>query len=125
MPDSVTTRTLFSNSKRAAFVFNNVSDGSGESAIAKIDISTLVGAPSKVKITRVQGNTVGMSVSVLFDHTADDQVLILNGEFDLDFTPWGGLQDPASAGGPGDVLFTTIGATSGDTYCILMEVELS
>lgn len=125
MADSVTTTTLFSNSKRAAFVFTNVSDGTGESAVTKIDISALVGAPSKVKITQVEGNTVGMSVSVLFDHTTDDRVLVLNDQFHHDFRPWGGLQDPASEGGTGDILFTTNGATSGDTYCIMMEVELS
>lgn len=125
MADSVSTVTLFSNSKRAAFVFNNLSDGTGESAVVKIDISTLVDAPTKVKIMRVQGNTFGMAVRVLFDHTTDDTALILQGEFDLDFTPWGGLKDPASAGGTGDVLFTTSGHSSGVSYSICMEVEPS
>lgn len=125
MADSVSTVTLFSNSKRAAFVFNNLSDGTGESAVAKVDISALVGAPTRVKIARVFGNTVGMAVRVLFDHTTDDTVLILQGEFDMDFRQYGGLQDPASTGGSGDILFTTAGHTSGDSYCICMEVELS
>lgn len=125
MVDSVTSQTLFTGEKRAAFVFTNVSDGTGEAGVAKIDISTLVGNPSKVKITRVEGNTSGMSVSVLFDHTTDDRVLVLNEHFEHDFRPWGGLQDPASEGGTGDILFTTNGATAGDTYCIMMEVELS
>lgn len=125
MADAVSTVTLFSNAKRAAFVFNNISDGTGESAVAKVDISGLVGAPTKVKITRVFGNTTGMAVRVLFDHTTDDLVLTLQGEFDMDFRPWGGLRDPASAGGTGDILFTTAGHTSGDSYCIGMEVELS
>lgn len=123
MADSVSTVSLFSGQKRAAFVFNNLSDGTGESAVTKVDISTLVGAPSKVKITRISGNTVGMAVRVLFDHTTDDTALILQGEFCLDFTPWGGLRDPASAGGTGDILFTTVGHSSNDSYCICMEVE--
>lgn len=125
MADSVSTVSLFSGQKRAAFVFNNLSDGTGEAAVTKVDISALPGAPSKVKITRISGNTVGMAVRVLFDHTTDDTVLILQGEFCMDFTPYGGLQDPASAGGTGDILFTTVGHTSGDSYSIMMEVELS
>lgn len=125
MTDAVTTRTLFSNSKRAAFVFNNLSDGTGEAAVTKIDISTLVGAPSTVKITRVSGNTVGMAVTVLFDHDTDDTALILQGEFDLDFRPWGGLRDPASSATTGDIKFTTTGHSNLDSYCICMEVELS
>lgn len=125
MADAVSTVTLFSNSKRAAFVFNNLSDGNGEADVVKVDISALVGAPTKVKIARVFGNTVGMAVRVQFDHDTDDEVLILQGEFDMDFRHYGGLQDPASTGGSGDILFTTAGHTSGDSYCVCMEVELS
>lgn len=123
MADSVSTRVLFSGEKRYVAVFNNVSDGTGESAVAKIDISTLPGAPTKVKIARVFGNTFGMAVRVLFDHTTDDTGLVLQGEFDMDFRPYGGLADPASAGDTGDILFTTIGHSSGDTYCIMLDVE--
>lgn len=123
MADSVTSRVLFNGAKRYAAVFSNLSDGTGEAAVAKVDISTLEGAPTKVKIMRVSGNTVGMTVSVLFDHTTDDRVLILNGEFDLDFRPYGGLVDPASAGDTGDILFTTTGHTSGDSYTIVLDVE--
>ena len=125
MADSVTSQVLFSGDKRYAAMFTNSSDGTGESAVIKVDISTLIGAPSRVKIARAVGNTFGMAVAVLFDHTTDDRVLILNDEFDIDFKKYGGLQDPGSAGGTGDILFTTIGASSGDTYNILLELELS
>jgi hypothetical protein len=123
--DSVTSQTLFSGDKRVVMAFTNVSDGTGESAVAKVDISTLPGAPTKVKINKVMYSTFGMSVSVLFDHTADDRVLALQGDGCMDFCAVGGLQDPASAGGTGDILFTTNGASAGDTYTIVLDIGLS
>ena len=124
MADSVTTQTLFSGEKRVVMAFTNVSDGTGESAVQKVDISALPGAPSAVRINKVAYSTFGMSVSVLFDHTADDRVLVLQGDGCMDFTPHGGLRDPASAGGTGDILFTTNGHTSGDTYTVVLDMEL-
>lgn len=105
--------------------FTNVSDGTGESAVAKIDISTLQGNPSAVKIEKVWYNTFGMAVKILFDHTTDDTGMVLQGDGSFDFTSFGGLKDPASAGGTGDVLFTTVGHTVGDTYNIILQIGLS
>lgn len=125
MPDSVTSQTLFSGEKRVVMAFTNVSDGTGEAAVAKVDISALPGAPSRVKINKARYSTFGMSVSVLFDHDADDRVLALQGDGCLDFCDVGGMQDPASTGGTGDILFTTNGASSGDTYTIVLDIGLS
>ena len=117
MADAVATRILFKGNKRAEYIFSNLSDGTGEAAVQKVDISALPGAPTKVAIEKVQFVTVGMAVNVLFDHTADDLALVLNGtgEFCMKDAP---LADPASAGGTGDILFTTVGHTNGDSYCI-------
>ncbi len=123
MADAVTSQTLFNGSKRTVRAFTNVSDGTGESAVAKIDISTLTGAPTAVRIHRVWYNTFGMAVKIGFDHTTDDFVLILQGDGQFDFRSFAGIPDPASAGGTGDVVFTTVGHTSGDTYSIILEVE--
>ncbi len=125
MADAVTSQTIFSGSKSVVMVFTNASDGTGESAVAKVDISGLTGAPTKVKINKVQYNCVGMAVKILFDHTADDTVLVLDGSGKFDFTEYGGLKDPASAGGTGDILFTTVGHTAGDSYTICLEIGLS
>lgn len=125
MADAVTTQTIFSgsNKKRVVYVFTNLSDGTGESAVKKVDISTLPGAPTAVKIRRVVFACEGMSVKVAFDHTTDDTVLVLAGQGEFDFYPYGGLKDPASAGDTGDILFTTTGHTAADSYTILMEIE--
>jgi hypothetical protein len=124
MADSVTTQVLFSGAKRYVALFTNVSDGTGEAAVTKVDISALEGAPAKVKIAKVKYSVVGMAVSVLFDHDTDDRVLVLQGDGCMDFTCYGGLQDPASAGGTGDIKFTTTGHTAADSYTILLDLEL-
>lgn len=125
MADAVTSQTLFSGSKTVVMAFTNTSDGTGESAVQKVDISGLQGVPTAVKINKVWYNTSGMAVKVLFDHTTDDTVLVLQGDGCMDFTSFGGLKDPASAGGTGDILFTTVGHTANDTYSIVMEIGLS
>lgn len=122
MADAVATRTLASGSKRSAFLFSNLSDGTGETSVQKVDISTLNGAPSKVSILRAMFNISGMTVKVSFDHTTDDDVLYLSGVGEIDLREFGGLKDPASAGGTGDILFSTIGAALNNSYNIMLEI---
>ena len=63
-----------------------------------------------------------MAIKVLFDHTTDDLVAVLDSHGYMDLREFG-IPDPASAGGTGDILFTTVGHTSGDTYFVVMEVS--
>ena len=39
-----------------------------------------------------------------------------------DYTPFSGIPNNAGSGKTGDVQFTTIGASSGDTYTVILEV---
>ncbi len=123
MADSVSSQTIFQGNRRSIYSFTNVSDGTGESAVLKIDISALPGAPSKVNIEQVWWATSGMSVRILYDHTTDDTALILAGYGNLKFDVFGGIPDPGSAGGTGDILFTTVDHSPGDTYSIILEVS--
>lgn len=123
MADAVTAVKQFGGSRVAIFSFTNVSDGTGESGVQKIDISALPGAPTAVRITRVWYSIYGGSVRVLFDHDTDDTVLVLGGSGHLDFRCFGGIPDPASTGGTGDIRFTTVGTVANDTYTIVMEVS--
>jgi|WetSurMetagenome_2_1015567.scaffolds.fasta_scaffold201029_1 hypothetical protein len=104
---------------KSVFVFLNASDGTAESAVQKVDISTLPGAPAKVRISKMSWAVSGMTVKVYFDHTTDDLVAVLSGDGELDLP----LEDPASTGGTGDILFTTIGAVANSSYQIVMEIE--
>lgn len=127
MSDTVDTLTLISGSKRIVRRFTNVSDGTGESAVVKFDKSTFTNGngeePDKLNIEWVQWNIQGFSsVRLLWDHTTDDEALVLSGNGYKDFREVGLLVDPASAGTTGDILLTTAGAVSGATYDIVISV---
>lgn len=110
-------------------LFLNQSDGTGESAVVKVDRSALAdihgSEPSLLRIVRAQWTIQGFPyVEVAFDHTTDDSALLLGaGTGELCLERYSGLKDPDSAGGTGDIVFTApAGATTG-SYSILLEVE--
>ena len=59
MADAVTSQTLSDGPRVAVMKFTNISDGSGESAVAKVDVSALSAEPgtdracSEVKIQQI------------------------------------------------------------------------
>lgn len=129
MADAVTSQTLVSGPRRHVVVLTGVSDGTGETAAVKVDKSALKDAngaePSALSIQKIQWTTQGFTyLKLAFDHTADDTAVVLAGVGCLDFSSYGGLKDPASAGGTGDLLLTSVGAAAGDTYTILLDVTL-
>lgn len=126
MADAVTSQTLVDGERNAVMKFTSVSDGTGEAAVLKVNASALSGAPSTVKITKIQYDIQGMSVNVLWDATTDVPAIVLStGQATLDFTKMGGLQNNAGAGITGNILFTTIGHTLGDTYSIVLHMKKS
>ena len=129
MADVVDTLVLRNNPREYAARWTNVSDATGESAVVKIDISTLTGpngrAPTAVKIEEMRWNIQGFnSVRLFWDHTTDDEIAVLSGVGAVDYGPLSGLMDPRSTGGTGDVLLTTNGAAVGNTYDIAIRVRL-
>lgn len=108
--------------------FTNISDGTGETAVKKVDSSTLknsLGAvPTKLKIVDVTWVIQGFTgVRLLWDHTTDDVACLLAGSGRRDYSKVSGLQDPGSAGADGSLLLTTNGAVSGATYDITVVLE--
>jgi hypothetical protein len=107
-----------------AFLFTGTSDGTGETAVVKVSTAALQGSPTKLKITKLQWNVQGEGVAVLFDATTDDRTIILAGDGFYDAEKQGGpLIDPQSTGHTGNILFTTIGASLGDTYTVYLEAK--
>lgn len=128
MTDAVATQVLVDDTRRAVFKFTNISDGTGETAALKIDVSTLSSylgnACTGVSIQRVDAVTAGMGINMLWDATTDVVILTV-GDADFvtfDFSRFGGLSNNSGTGKTGDVLFTTVGAGSGDRYTVVMEV---
>jgi len=120
MPNELKTLKVNETPHKSVLVFLNASDGTAESAALKVDISALPGAPTKVKISKMKWSVSGMAVKVYFDHTTDDLVAVLSGDGEISQP----IEDPASAGGTGDILFTTVGAVANSSYMIEMEVEI-
>lgn len=127
MADAVNTQLLADGLSQAVMKFNNVSDGTGEAAVLKVDVATLApnqdGKPcTGVTIRRITASVNGMSVNVLWDATTDVSAFVISPgiyEFDLSRTP---LWNNAGTGKTGNVLFTTVGASLGDTYSIILEM---
>jgi hypothetical protein len=124
MADRVASNTMWTAQERKKIIqFYNVSDGTGESSVVKISRAALSGPSSPIRILRIWGSALGMTVNIFFDATNDDLIhQVLDGQpIYFDYRDFGGLKDPQSAGTTGDVLFTTVGHTLGDTYSIVVE----
>lgn len=129
MADAVTSQTIIDGERTAVMKFTNVSDGTGESAVTKVDVSALstnrLGAScTSVQINKVWYVTAGMGVNILFDATADVLAMGLpaDSEGTLDFSSFTGIPNNAGAGKTGDIQFTTVGHTLGDTYMVVLEL---
>ena len=133
MADAVATQTIQDGAKTAIFRFTNVSDGTGETAVAKIDVSALSSDPmtgsacTGCTIQKIYYSTIGMGVKIFFDASSNVLAWQLNADWadTLDFTDFTGIPNNAGSGKTGDVLFTTVDHSSGDVYNIVMQVSKS
>ena len=130
MADLVDTYTLLDGRRHLVRRFTNISDGTGESDVVKVDISTLTGPdganpPSTLSIEYIQYSIQGFeAVRLEWDATTDDIIAVLAGDGYMDFREHGGFHDPFSTGGTGDILLTTVGtAAANDTYDITIKFK--
>lgn len=127
MADTVSTKTLFDGTKDLVVQLLNSSDGTGESAVVKVDISTLTGpngsAPTSVAVMKIDYDIFGMNVGLFFDRTTDVKIASLAaGQGCIDYTDVGGFVGN-TAGDTGDIYLTTIGHTLGDSYNIILHLR--
>jgi|TARA_Y100000004_G_C8873650_1_gene394447 hypothetical protein len=129
MADTVSSTTILDGDKDFIVQLTNVSDSTGESAVTKVDVSGLTARKSDgaactgVKLFRVYYSILGFTkIGLLWDATTDTLCMELNPSADgvLDFSPFGGLQNTAGSGKTGDINLTTTGASSGDSYMIVL-----
>jgi len=129
MADAVTSTTLSDSDRSAVIQLTNTSDGTGEAAVNKVDVSGLATRTSDgatctgVRLAKIVYSTFGMSVKLLWDATTNTICWDLNSDYttDEDFTEFGGIRNTAASGGKtGDILLTTTGASSGDSYVIVI-----
>jgi len=127
MADAVTSTTLLDSDRLAIIQLTNTSDGNGESAVTKVDVSALQPnnygkACNGVRLAKIVYSTFGMSVKLLWDATTDTICWDLNSDYttDEDFTEFGGIVNTAGTGKTGDIKLTTTGHSSGDSYVIVL-----
>lgn len=150
MADAVTVAQIFPPSGAQASTvvvhMTNIGDGTGESAVKKVDIATILNyfgvKPSGLRIEQVWWAIQGYkSVTLTWDRTAGANTALVLGtgtmEFDFrglnagydgagggvqDFVKLGGIPDPSAgnADGKGSILLTTNTNAAGNTYDITL-----
>lgn len=123
MADTVSSQTLIDGDKNVVVKFTNLSDGTGEAAVLKVDVSALNGAPSRVTIEKIHYSVFGMVVTLLWDATTDVRIVDLQGDGHMDLKCFGGLYNNGGAGVTGDILLTTTGHSLNDSYSIILEMK--
>jgi len=130
MADAVSTTTISDGLHRAVIQITNLSDGTGESAVTKVDVSGLTTkadgtACTGVTIEKIAHSITGFTqVQLLWDATTDTIAISLaeasNGH--MDFSDFGGLVNTSGSGKTGDINLTTLGAAANDTYVIVLNL---
>lgn len=129
MADAVTTQTLMDGERLAVMKFTNISDGTGENAVTKVNVSTLSPnsygkACTGVIVNKISSVCHGMEVRMYWDATTDVPFFLstVNTNYENDFSKIGGITNNAGAGKNGNILFSTADATNGDTYTVVLEM---
>ena len=128
MADAVASQIIVDGPSFVAIKLTNISDGTGETAVTKVDGSALEAdsrtglSCTDVNIERIWWQCIGMKVRILFDADTDVMAIELgeNQSGNHDYSVFGGLTNNAGTGKTGDVKFTTVGASSGDTYTVIL-----
>ena len=126
MADAVATQILFQGDKQVIMKFTNASDGTGESAVTKVDVSTLTSYQGKacvaVQIDKIYAMTHGMEVRLLWGATTNVTIVSIPQQVmqTFDFNEFGGLDNNAGTGKTGNILLTTLDASAGDFYTIIL-----
>lgn len=137
MVDTVTAQVLLKGPRHLVKRFTNVSDGTGESGIKKVDAAgaecavvvqgQTIHAGVHLKVTRVEYDVKGMGLRIQWDASSPADMLVLGGYDDLDFRDVGGIQNPGTGtltGSTGSILFTTLGAVANSSYSVVLHCTL-
>lgn len=128
MADTVTTQTISDTSGIKYVVkMTNVSDGTGETLVKKIDASalTFMTEDGNRKLSKiwysVNTNNNKSAVELLWDGTVNSTIAFLSGNGHRDLRTSGNEIGNNSTTPTGDVLLSTKNFAAGDNYTILLE----
>ena len=133
MADAVTSQKIIDTDNRLVYKFTNISDGSGEASVAKIDVSGLNANKegqtcTRIALTQLWYDIGGMRVTIEWNASTNVVATVLGGSAAVgvssgyyDWREWGGIPNNAGSGVNGDVDLTTHGHTAHDHYTIVAE----
>ena len=134
MADAVTSQTLADGDKIAVIKLTNISDGTGEASVKKVDVSALAAnsagaACAHATINQIWYDIGGMRVALEWNATSNVVAAVLGGSAAagnvsgyMDFRSFGGIKNTLASGYDGDIDLTTHGHTNHDHYTIVLEV---
>ncbi|HUY05006.1 MAG TPA: hypothetical protein VMV33_17140 [Rhodocyclaceae bacterium] len=136
MVDIVTSQVLENGASRLVMKFTNLSDGTGEMGVVKVDATDVTYANrvqgnvmlpgTSLKITGLWYDVASMGLRLQWAATVATDILVLGG-----FGQWGfrdlrggfqGLINPKAAGATGSIQFSTIGAAANSSYSVILEM---
>lgn len=126
MVDAVTTQTLFQGDKQVIMKFTNVSDGTGETNVVKVNVANLAkyqGASCvAVQIDKIYAMTHGMELRLNWEASTPQVIMTVpqNVMNTMTFDEFGGIDNNAGAGKTGNITFTTVDHSAGDMYTIIL-----
>ena len=135
MADAVTSQTLADGDKIAVIKLTNISDGTGESSVKKVDVSALAAnsagaACAHATINQIWYDIGGMRVALEWNATSNVVATVLGGSAAagnvsgyMDFRSFGGIKNTLASGYDGDIDLTTHGHTNHDHYTIILELS--
>ena len=129
MADAVSTQIIQDTDRVVIVKFTNLSDGTGETNVKKVDVSELEkelrrGIPcTSVDIERIIYTTAGMSVDILWDGNPNQVAWTVSGDGHFHFEDIGPIKNDATVSVSGDILFSTQNASNTDRYTILLKLS--
>lgn len=125
-------KTMISGRNKLVINVTGTFGGADETDTVIIDKSTLVGPlqlakePAAIRVDEITWSVSPEFDNILleWDHTTDDIVDYYSGQGYMDYRPYGGKNDPRSAGGTGDLVLTSLGGAAGGSYSLLISCTL-
>jgi len=116
--------------RRYIILCTNISDGTGEDASIKANRTDMmideITPAGRLALEKIQYDVQGMTVKVEYDNDNDEFIAILSPGQDTIEYPGGYIPAPLDEDNEfdsGNIIFTTEGASSGDTYNIVLTVR--
>ena len=137
MADAVPSQTLSDGDRLAVVKFTNISDGTGESSVEKVDISGFATnmhgeTPARATIEQIWYDVGGMRVALEWNATTNVVAAVVGGSAaagnvsgHMDFRSFGGIKNTLASGYNGDIDLTTHGHTAHDHYTVVLQLRKS